>query len=333
MIRQLVFGMAVLVMALPAAAQPKTDKVSVGYVISLSQAPFFIAEGKGYFTQEGIEITSGTFAGAQETVSALATGQLDVSMGAISAGFFNAQSQGLDLRAVAALGIQPSPVIATPPMVRTELAGVIKTGADLKGYKVAINVPGSIPEYLLTLILEKYKMKATDVDVKVLGFPQQVVALHNEAIDMAFLPEPFATIAMHEGIASLLKAEAGVGSGDITTMVFFSGHFMRDRPDVAQRFLRAMLRGARETQGEYYKNPETAGLLAKALKMKTDIIMESHPFAFDPDLDIGHFEDSIRHQEQIDIQNGRTNYKTPLPMDKLVDATLIPKAAASLAKH
>ncbi len=30
------------------------------------------------------------------------------------------------------------------------------------------------------------------------------------------------------------------------------------------------------------------------------------------------------------MMNGRLNYKTPLPMDRLIDASLIHKAAASL---
>lgn len=331
MVKYLAFALALIAMPLSASAQPqKLDRVSVGYVISLAQSPFFIAEEKGYFKREGIEITTGTFAGAQETVSALATGQLDVSMGAISAGFYNAQARGLDLRAVAALGIQPSPIISTPLMVRKELAGVIKTGADLKGRRVAINVPGSIPEYLLTLIADKYKLAMSDFDVKVLGFPQQVVALRNGALDAAFLPEPFATIAAQDQIATILTSEESVGSGDITTMVFFSGHFMRDQTDVAVRFLRALLLGARETQGAYYQNPKIAALLGKALKMKPSIIMASHPFAFDPGLDIGKFADSIRHQEAIDMRNHRLNYKTPLPMDKLIDASLVEKAATSL---
>jgi NitT/TauT family transport system substrate-binding protein len=335
MIRQFALVGALLVMALPAAAQPKNDTVSVGYVLSLAQAPYFIALEKGYFTAEHITIDSGSFNGAQDTVSALATGKLDVSMGAVSAGFFNAQSRKLDLRAVAALGIEPGPVISTPPLVLKELwdSGKIRTGADLRGRKVAINVPGSIPEYLLTLILQKYKMTPADVDVTVLGFPQQVVALHNKAIDAAFVPEPFATMALREGVASLLRPEASVGSGDITTMIFFSGHFMRDRTDVAVRFLRAVLRGARETQGGYNKNPAIAALLAKATGLKAEDIEHSIPFAYDPNLDITHFEDSMRRQEHVHMLNKRIIYQQPLPMDQLVDATLIHKAAASLAKH
>jgi hypothetical protein len=53
----------------------------------------------------------------------------------------NAQHEGLDLRAVATLGAQPSPVIATPLLARQDLwdSGAIKSGADLKGVAGRLN--------------------------------------------------------------------------------------------------------------------------------------------------------------------------------------------------
>ncbi len=47
-----------------------------------------------------------------------------------------------------------------------------------------------------------------------------------------------------------------------------------------------MLRGARETQGAYAKDPKIAAIIAKATKLKPEAIEGEHAFAFDPDLDI-----------------------------------------------
>ena len=261
----------------------------------------------------------------------LATGKLDVSVGSISAGLFNAEAQGLDIRVVAALGVQPSPVVATPSIARKDLwdSGAIKSGADFKGRKVAINVPGAIPEYFLYVILEKYGMTMKDVNKTIIGFPQMVIALQNKAIDVAFLPEPFATTAINQEIGALVVPEAEVGAGELTTMVFFSGQFLRER-GVAIRFLRAMLRAAHETQGNYSKNPELSALLAKATKLKPEAVRESTAAEFDPNLDITKFEDSLRRQEQVYMKIGRLNYSTPLQVNRLVDDTLVHEAAASL---
>jgi len=203
-------------------------------------------------------------------------------------------------------------------------------GADFRGRKVAINVPGAFPEFLLTLILDKYGMTVKDVDETTLGFPQQIIALQNKAIDVAIPPEPFAATAIGQGSGALIVPEEAVGSGEITTMVFFSGRFLRERPDVGKRFLRAIVRAARETQGNYNKNPELGALLAHATMLKPEAVEKSVATAFDRDLDIAKFEASVRHQETVYMKIGRLDYATPLPMDRMVDASLVHQAAASM---
>jgi NitT/TauT family transport system substrate-binding protein len=223
-------------------------------------------------------------------------------------------------------------VVSSPSIARKDLwdSGAIKSGADFRGRKIAVNVQGAFPEYLITLILDKYGMTLKDVDETVLGFPQQVIALQNKALDVALPPEPFPATAIAMGVAARIVPEQSVGSGDITTMVFFSGRFMRERPEVSKRFLRAILRAAHETQGNYNKNPELAAMLAHATKLKQDAVENSVATAFDPDLDIAKYEDSLRRQEAVYMKIGRLDYATPLPMDRLVDASLVHQATASL---
>jgi NitT/TauT family transport system substrate-binding protein len=320
---------ALLALAFVGTAQA-ADTVSIGQVVSVAQSPYYVAVEKGYMAQAGITLEAGNFRGAQEMTSALATGQLDVGLGAFSAGSFNAANQGLDLRAVAALGYQPSPVIATPPLVRKDLwdSGAVRSGKDLRGRKVAVNVPGSTPEYDLSLILGKYGMTLKDVDETTLGFQDMVIALANKAVDVAFVTGPFMAIPLRDGTAVLLQPEAGVTAGDITTVVFFSGKFIRERPDVGVRFLAALIRGARETQGAYNKDPATAQLIAKATGLKLADIEDSIAFEFDPNLDIDKFEASIRREEKQHMLDGRLVYTKPLAMDRIIDDTLLKKAIA-----
>ncbi len=322
-------------MALPASAQDKTDTVSIGLTPAIAQCSYYVAVAKGYLKDEHIVTEEANFRGAQDAVSAMATGKLDVNLGAINAGFLNAMHQGLDYRAVASLGIQPLPVTATPLLARKDLwdSGAIKTGADLRGRKVAVNTPGASPEYFLSLILERHGMTLKDVDETTIGFAQMVVALHNKSVDAAIPAEPFATLAEQQGDAALVSEEAGIGGGDMTTVFFFSGKFLRERADVGVRFLRALIRGVRHCQGFYTKDPEMVRILSGATKIPPETIMATVPYGFDPDLNISKYVDSIRRQERQHMKDGRLNYKDPIPMDQMVDATLVHKAAASLVKH
>jgi NitT/TauT family transport system substrate-binding protein len=313
-----------------AAAQP-SDKITLGYAISLASAPYYVAAAKGYLAAEHLDVDASTYRGAQDAVSSLATGQLDVGMGAVNAGFFNAANQGLDLRIVASLGIQPLPVTATPLIARKDLwdSGAIRSGADLRGRAVAVNTPGASPEYFLALILAKYGMTLKDVNETLIGFPDMVVALQNKGIEAAIPAEPFATLAIRQNFAVLVTPDGGAGGGDMTTVFFFSGKFLRERPDVGERFLRAMIRGVRQSI-DYRTKPDIVDILVKATKIAPDVVTSAYPYSFDPDLDIAKYEASIRRQETQHMKDGRLNYAAPIPMDRMVDASLVHKAAASL---
>jgi NitT/TauT family transport system substrate-binding protein len=313
------------------AARADDETVTIQYVKSMGSAPFFIAVGKGYFAQEGIKIDSGTVRSALDTIAPMATGRLDASTGAATAGFFNAAHQSFDVRIAAVLGVQ-GPLMATQALTRKALwdDGTIKSGKDLKGRKIAINAPGDITEYFLTKILGKYGLETKDVELTQMEFALQFVAFKNGAIDAGFLPEPLATASKTEGSTALITPEQGIGEGTPTVFLFVATKFMHDRPKVALGFMRAMIRGARDAQGSYSKNPEIAGMIAQQTGLKLEDVENSAPYVFDPNLDIAKYEQSLRDQEAVHRKNGRLNYAEPLSFDKVIDASLVHQAAAQV---
>jgi ABC-type nitrate/sulfonate/bicarbonate transport system substrate-binding protein len=124
--------------------------------------------------------------------------------------------------------------------------------------------------------------------------------------------------------------DAGIGEGTITTFVFAGTKFLVERPKVALAFMRAMLRGARDAQGPYLKDPAIAASIAAQTGLKVEAIQRATPYAIDPDLDIAKYEAGLRRQETIHRQNGRLNFAGPLQLDKVLDPSLARAAAASL---
>src|SRR5690348_64452 len=147
------------------AASAEDETVHIQLVKSTGQSPFYIAMGRGYFAKEGIKVDSGNIRSALDTIAPMATGRLDGSMGAATAGFFNAAHQGFDVRIAAVMGVQGH-LMATQPLARKDLwdNGKIRSAKDLKGLKVAINAPGDITEYFLTKMLAKNGMTTKDVN-------------------------------------------------------------------------------------------------------------------------------------------------------------------------
>jgi NitT/TauT family transport system substrate-binding protein len=278
-----------------------------------------------------LKIEGGNVRSALDAIGPMATGRLDAAMGAATAGFFNAAHQGFDLRITAVLGLQ-GPLMATQPLARKELwdNGTIKSAKDLKGRKVAINAPGDITEYFLTKMLQKYGMDTKDVDLTQMEFALQLVAFKNGAIDAGFLPEPLATTAKSQGFAALLQPESSIGDGVPTTFLFLATKFMNERPKVAAAFMRAMIRGARDAQGPYNKNPEIAAMIAKQTDLKVEDVENSAPYLFDRNLDITKYEQKLRDEEAVHRSHGRLNYTEPLAFDKVIDAKLVHEVAAQV---
>src|SRR5712691_1768948 len=90
------------------AAAEATVRVSatvrVGIANTSSDVGFFIADKKGYFNQEGIQVLFTDFESAAKMVAPLGSGQLDVGGGASSAGLYNAVARGINIKIVADKG-------------------------------------------------------------------------------------------------------------------------------------------------------------------------------------------------------------------------------------
>ena len=99
-------------------------------------AGFFIADKKGYFRAEGIEIKTTPFASAAGMVAPLGRGQLDVGGGTVAAGLYNAVEQGVQLRIVADKGSVTDKLEYSTLVVRKDLAdsGRYKTPRRPQGH-------------------------------------------------------------------------------------------------------------------------------------------------------------------------------------------------------
>jgi NitT/TauT family transport system substrate-binding protein len=68
---------------------------------TVRDAPFFIADAKGYFSAEGLALELTSFDSGAKMVAPLGTGDLDAGGGAVSVGLYNAVRRGVGLKVVA----------------------------------------------------------------------------------------------------------------------------------------------------------------------------------------------------------------------------------------
>ena len=265
-----VVSAAAVIAALFASSGAGAQELAVGTIGASSDSPFFIADKRGYFRDEGLTVKFIRFDSAAKAMAPLGTGELSVASGATSAALYNAVRRGVTLRIVADKAKNPPGYGFESLLIRKDLEGTIKSLTDFKGRKIAISSPGNSEDFLVDYALRKAGLTIKDVDPVYLGFPQHISAFSNKGIDVSLSVEP--------SISSILKAEKAVrflGVDELypkfeTAVVFYSEKFIKERPEDAKKFMRAYLRGARDYNDALDGDRLTAPAAADVIPILTE---------------------------------------------------------------
>jgi NitT/TauT family transport system substrate-binding protein len=287
------FATGVLVVLLAATAARAGDQVKVGAAWSSSDLPLLFALDKGYFRDEGLDVEAIHFDSGAKMVAPLATGDLDVSGGATSAAFFNAAERGIGIRIVANRSAMAPGYRYQTVVVRSDLveSGKFKTYADFKGMKIALPASGIGSQVDIDAMAKRGGIAYEDIEQVYLNFGQIVVGLRGKAIDGALMIEPYGSATANEGLGTIIDTTQDLFPNEEISFVFFGDKFARERPDVGKRYLKALLRGARDyndaiTDGRWNRSrqaDDAARLLSKAVGMMPDQVRASFPQATHPD--------------------------------------------------
>ncbi|PAZ11561.1 ABC transporter substrate-binding protein [Streptomyces sp. SA15] len=148
-------------------------------------AMLYIARDRGLFEKEGLDVRIQPIQQSLQALPALAKGQLDMVASANYVTYFQAHEQGtLDIRIVA------EAIRAAPRMmdVLVPKDSDIKSVADLKGRKLAVNVLNNVQSLTMNEILEK--RGAGRPVYRQIAFPQMGAALEKGQVDAVHAVEP-----------------------------------------------------------------------------------------------------------------------------------------------
>ncbi len=285
----LVAAAAVAITALPAMAQ---TKLRVGVVGVASDVGVYIAQERGYFKQEGLDVEFIPFKSASDMVAPLGAGQLDAGGGTVAAGLYNAVSRDISVRIVADKGSVKPGYAFSGLMVRKDLvdSGRYKSYKDLKGMKVAIGAEGTSTAAALNAALKLGGLQYKDVDIVDLGFPQHMAAYANKGIDASITNEPTMTRLIDAGLAVRVAGNDTLYPNQQTSVLLYSETLVKDKPDVGLRFMRAYVRAVRDyndvLNGGHIAGPGSDAIIAILTKYTAvkdgDIYRKMSPPATDP---------------------------------------------------
>ena len=174
--------------------------------------------------------------------------------------------------------------------------------------------------------LKEVGLTVKDVEIVNLANPDMPLAFEQDSVDAALVGPPYSDQILAGGRGVLLAKDLAPGA--MTTVFMYSGKFIEERPDVAKRFMVALVQGSRAMQGDKYLDPANIQAYLKYVTSTEDAIKKGSPQVYNPDLKI--FIDSIKNMEEVFRWAGWTEYTTVIPEDKMADSTFVNSAVQSL---
>ena len=291
--RQMLQTAAASVIFAPAVARAAATKVTLGIVNTVSDAPYFIADARGFFKDEGLDVDIANFPSGAKMIASLSTGDLDVSGGAVSAGLYNANEREIAIKIVADKARNGPGYGFQSLLVRADLidSGAFKSLADLKGRKLSIPATGSAGEQsTLNEACKKAGIAFEDVERIYISTADMVAAMANKAIDATFVAEPLVSIAQKRNIARRFMTIDEIYPNQQAAVTTFGALFVKKK-EVAEAFMRAYLRAVHVYNDALKggriagKNAdEIVGIIAKYSGVKDEALLRNViPSACDPD--------------------------------------------------
>lgn len=236
-------------------APAQTKIVVTNYGVSANGMPFAIALEKGFFKQQGLNITEiiSSAGGGTTMRNMMAAGvpYAEINPGAA----IGAIQQGVDLK-----------IIADNVLTVAEFAWFVKpeskirTIKDLKGAKVGFNNPRSTSAALLQVLLDQAGLRKDDVQmVRTGGFGESLTALDINTIDMTPITEP-----LWSRYKDKFRAIA-VASEVLPPMSNVVGVALTNQMKEHDKFIRGVVKARRMAVEFMSANPQEAGdIVARA---------------------------------------------------------------------
>jgi NitT/TauT family transport system substrate-binding protein len=216
--------------------------LGVGGKALLYYLPLTVAEKKGFFKDQGLDVEISDFAGGAKSLQGLVGGSLDVVTGAYEH-TIRMQAKGQDIRAVVELGRFPGIVLGVKK-------GVAYNGpADLKGKKIGVTAPGSSTNMLVNFVLAQGGLTPQDASfVGVGSAASAVAAIQKGEIEAISHLEPVISMLERDGSIRVVvdtRTEEGTralfGGANPAAVLYAKADFIEKNPNATQALVNALV--------------------------------------------------------------------------------------------
>lgn len=242
----------------------QTQTIEAVIFAGASATPIYVAQAKGFFAREGIEVKVTPTPNSGFQMSGLINGKFQVASTALDNLIAYQEGQGT------AKTERPADLITIMGGASTELALMalpsIKNVAELRGKEFALDSLSTGYAFVLRKMLEKNGLMPSDYKfVAVGGTRERLEALRAGTMAAGLISEPFTTQAKKEGLSFLGEAVSSVGRYQATVQIA-NRWWAKENEKAMVGYIRAMI-SAVDWIYEPANKQETIKILAEAVKI------------------------------------------------------------------
>ncbi len=311
-----------------ASAEP----IKVGILSLVSHSPSIIAEGKGYFAEQGLEVEFVPFQAAQPMAVAIASGDVDFGMTAMTAGLISLAEK--DAVKIIGGALQETPEIDGQKILVSKAAheAGVKTPADLAGKRYGITTAGSSFHYMAHKIADKEGFERSALELVPLNaVPAVIASLKSGQIDAwSIVPNIAAGLTKGGEVFEIGKVSDYIDGYQVTT-VFTSADNVANNRELVEKYLAALSKGVADYNAAFVDKTMSDEDSAEVVGMIHEYVYSDRPLdAADPAIRAGAMrinEDAKLNVSSIEDQLEWFKSENLVPaeasMDKLVDTSFV----------
>ncbi len=218
------------------------EKLSIAALRFVSSSPIFIAQERGYFAAEGLDVEIKFFDAAQPIAVATAAGDTDLGITGLTAGFYNLAGKGA-LKIIAAQSREePGYDFVAYVVSKKAYDAGFTSVTQFPGKTVGITQIGSTFHYNMGKLAEKRGFKLEDVQLKPLqSIANVTAALKGGQVDAVLLPANNAYALEKDGAGKIIGWVHQETPWQLGAL-FANTKVIETRREAVEKFIRAYLK-------------------------------------------------------------------------------------------
>ena len=244
--------------------QAELEKVTLGVESSLLPAAVWIAENKGYFQEEGLDLTIKEFDSGRLSLLAMLRNEVDISTAAPTPIMFSSfERQDFSIFTTFVYGLTDIKVTARKDK------GII-TAADLKGKKIGTPA-GTTGQFFVEVFLIHNELSLSDIEMIDIAPSDLPEALNSGQVDAIVIWEP------HGYNARKLLGDNAIiiPSSDVYKVAFnflAMNDFIEDNHEILKKFLRAVDKATEFIQDHEHGTQGCHDIVSERLNLDREIM-------------------------------------------------------------